>query len=620
MYDSLNNLKRSLRKTYKGILWKLGLWTLLAVAVEVVCVDLASLFFQIAALGTIGQQLVIRAAWLGFTPGAAVPGLALLKVGALLLGSLVLRQCLGQRRDRQTERIAAAIAKELRTRLFRESHRTSGMLITPETADQTVALVQEASLKYGQARAIEYRDTFETTARVVAGVALAALVRWDWALILAVGTALLWLLNHRRDEAQKLAQEKLGHEGAEMRRNFKEELRESYQARSIGSELGHGRPSDRWIHQWSAHDQAGTGLLQKIHQTENWGRLAIFGLVILAIAMRTAGQPIPPGGLIALMSLSAAALTILNLNLKRYVEIETGLSWMGPLFQALTNSVRIWDMSDAVVMQPCRSNVRLEGVPLGLGPEDPRSQQQLTAEIPARKVTAIVCPDLLQRRKLMRLMARWEDPLQGRVLVDGLDLRNCTIASTRMQVGTIRSDAYVNTGTILENITLSDPRGDLLSAIAAAKDVHAHRLIQRMPAGYQTRIDAERPAEDSIYARFLIALARGRWHDPSILLVEEPSPGMTRGMRELLRDAYRRLARERTIVIFTRHAASVLAADHVILIGPRRVVQGAPKTLIRTSPPFRRAMLQMGLGLKPKQASRPGKAAKTVGKQAGGQA
>lgn len=620
MYDSLNNLKRSLRKTYKGILWKLGLWTLLAVALEVFCVDLASLFFQIAALGSIGQRLVIDPQWLGLSLGAVAPGLTLLKVGALLLVGLVLRQWVGQRRDRQTERIAAAITRELRARLFRESHRTSGMLITPETADQTVALVQEAALKYGQARGIQYRDAFETSARVVAGVALAALVRWDWALILAVGTAMLWLLNQRRDAAQKLATDQLELDGTQIRSQFKEELRESYQARSIGSELGHGRPSDRWIHQWSAHDQHGTGLLQKIHQTENWGRLAIIGLVILAIALRTAGQPIAPGGIIALFCLASAGLTIVNLNLKRYVEIETGLSWMGPLFQALTSSVRIWDMSDAVVMQPCRANLRIEGVPLGLGPEDPRSQQQLTVDIPARKVTAIVCPDLLQRRKLMRLLARWEDPIQGRVLVDGLDLRNCTIASTRMQVGTIRSDAYVNTGSILENITLNDPRGNILSAINAAKDVHAHRLIQRMPEGYQTRIDAERPSDNSIYARFLIALARGRWHDPSILLVEEPSPGMTRGMRELLRDAYRRLARERTVVIFTRHAASVLAADHVILIGPRRVVQGAPKTLIRSSPPFRRAMLQMGLGLKPKQASRPGKAAKAVGKQAGGQA
>ena len=70
MYDSLNNLKRSLRKTYKGILWKLGLWTLLAVAIEVVCVDLASLFFQIAALGNIGQRLLIDPTWLGLTLGA----------------------------------------------------------------------------------------------------------------------------------------------------------------------------------------------------------------------------------------------------------------------------------------------------------------------------------------------------------------------------------------------------------------------------------------------------------------------------------------------------------------------------------------------------------------------
>ena len=205
----------------------------------------------------------------------------------------------------------------------------------------------------------------------------------------------------------------------------------------------------------------------------------------------------------------------------------------------------------------------------------------------------------------MRMIARWEDPQSGRVLVDGVDLRNCTIASTRLQIGTIRSDSYVNTGTILHNITLKDPRGDLLSAIEAAKEVHAHRMIQRLPNGYQTWIDLEKSGEETLYSRFLIALARGKWHDPSILLVEEPSPGMSRSMREFLRDSYRRLARDRTLVVFTRHSATVLAADYVILISPKKVVQGAPKNLLKTHAGFRRAMAQMGLGLKQKVRSRP---------------
>ena len=108
-----------------------------------------------------------------------------------------------------------------------------------------------------------------------------------------------------------------------------------------------------------------------------------------------------------------------------------------------------------------------------------------------------------------------------------------------------------------------------------------------------------------------MTLARGKWHDPSILLVEEPSPGMTRSMRELLRDSYRRLARDRTVLLFTRHAATVLAADYVILISSKKVVQGSPKNLIKSHAGFRRAMVQMGLGLKQKNHLKP-KSAGTV--------
>lgn len=600
MNDSIVNLKRGLRKTYKGILWKLGLWTLLAVAMEVVVVDLASLFFQVASLGSVSQRLALKPEWLGLPLGASVPALTLLKISLAVIMSLAIRLWLGQRRDRQTERIAGQVSKELRTRLFRESHRPSGMLITPESADGTVALVQEAALQYGRSLATQHRDLLETSARIVAGLAMAATVRWDWAIIITAGATLYWALDRQKVEAVAQAKEWLDAETLQTRRSFKEELREAYQGRSIGSEMGSGRPSDRWIARWAAFDQAANNALYSIYQAANWGRLAIASLLIFAIAFTAASKPVSPGGMIALLCLALAGFVILTHQSNRREEIDTGLNLIVPIHNALTSSVRIWDMTDSIVMQPCRTSVRIEGLPLGLSPEDPRSQMLLDADIPARKVTAIVCPDLNQRRKLMRLMARWEDPIAGRIMVDGTDIRACTIGSTRLQVGTLRSDAYVSTGTILQNITFNDPRGDLLSAIDAAKDVHAHRLIQRTTSGYQTVIDAEKQADESVYARFLIALARGRWHDPSILLVEEPSPGMTRGMRELLRDAYRRLSRERTVIIFTRHAASVLAADHVILIGPHRVIQGSPKTLMRSSGPFRRAMLQMGLGLKPK--------------------
>lgn len=605
MNDSLINLKRGLRKTYKGILWKLGLWTFLAVLAECVAVDLASSLFQISALGGVTQRLMANPVLLGTDSHSNPAGPMLLKLGGLIVFALAVRIWLGQRCQWQAERISSSIAKELRNRLFRESHRTSGMLIAPESAQTTQELIEQSSARYARAVADKIRCQFLNFARLLGGLVLIGLIRWDWAIVIGTGSGLFWFWNRQSLNAKSQAELETAPERDRQRKLFQEEMREAYQARAVGSDIGNGRPSIQWINNLSSLDQSVSSAFDSIRQTSNWGRLAILGLVIFLLGASTAAQSLSPGSTIALLCLASAGLLILNLTHNPRLEIQDGLNQILPIHHALSSSVRLWDLSDSVAMQPCRSKIQIESLPLGLGPEDPRSQILLSANIPARKVTAIVCPDILQRRKLMRMIARWEDPQSGRVLVDGVDLRNCTIASTRLQIGTIRSDSYVNTGTILHNITLKDPRGDLLSAIEAAKEVHAHRMIQRLPNGYQTWIDLEKSDEETLYSRFLIALARGKWHDPSILLVEEPSPGMSRSMREFLRDSYRRLARDRTLVIFTRHSATVLAADYVILISPKKVVQGSPKNLLKTHSGFRRAMAQMGLGLKQKVRSRP---------------
>lgn len=603
--DSLNNLIRGLRKTYKGTIWKLGLWTLIAVTAESVVVDLASEFFQLSAIGEVRQQILLAPRFLGVQSPVNTVGPLLLKIGSLAIFCLAFRVWVCQRRFRQTERISGSISKELRTRLFRESHRTSGTLITPESAQQTIQLIQNDSVHYGRLVASQLSDSMLAMARIFTGFCMIAMIRWDWALILASGSILIWAVNRQSQKSNLERANATAIESERLRKSFQEEIREAYQSRSIGSEIGNSRPSDLWISRWSDWDQSASASVFSIHQTGNWAKLLIISLMIFSISLRTASEPVSPESMMALLCLGCSGLVLFNLSRKQNQKSDDATATIESVYHALSSSVRLWDLSDAVAMQPCRSSVRIEDLPLGLGPEDPRSQILLSANVPARKVTAIVCPDVSQRRKLMRMIARWEDPSSGRVLVDGVDLRSCTNASTRLQIGTIRSDSYVNNGTILQNITLNDPRGDLLNAIEAAKEVHAHRMIQRMPEGYQTEIDLSKSPEESVYSRFLIALARGKWHDPSILLVEEPSPGMTRSMRELLRDSYRRLARDRTVLLFTRHAATVLAADYVILISSKKVVQGSPKNLIKSHAGFRRAMVQMGLGLKQKNRLKP---------------
>lgn len=606
--DSQTNLVRSLIRIAAGHRRMMALWLVLAVCAEVLLFDIASQYFQFGVLGEVPRPLAVSSRWLGLESGGSFPGATLFRVAIATVALLGLRTALIGLRDREADETAASIVSEIRSRLFREAHRTSGTLIAPEVAGRTSELIIRRASEYGRSFAESTLVRDRTIARLLAAFALAAWIRLDLAAILACGILLFRLLDHAVRRAWEGEQAAQVNEAERIRHTLREELREAYQGRAIGSEMGQDRPSDACLDRMTGRDDDFSRSFRSLDAARRWGQVAIVALTLLCLATRFASESPQPGDLLAFLALGtfAAMLTILERfsRLERSPKPEdTGASAITELNQALNSSARIWDKSAPRLMQPCRSQLTIDKIPLGLSPHQPDHLHTIDAIMPARRVTAIVCPDGAFRSKLMRLLARFEDPESGSIQVDGVDLREFSIASTRLQIGTIRPEAYVNDGPVIENIALNDPRANLTNVIDAAKAVHAHRMIQRLPLGYETFVDSDKPDGEQAYLRYLIALARAKWHDPSILIVEEPGAPMTRGMKELLRDAYRRLCQDRTVILFTRHATSVLAADQVILVGKRRVIAGEPAKLMATHKGFRRAMAEMGLGLKAKTRS-----------------
>lgn len=609
--DSQTNLIRSLSRSARRPIRRMVVWLVLATLAEVLLYDIVSQYFQFGVLGEVPRPLAASSRWLGLENGTLYAGAALYRVALAFVALLSLRALLIGLRDRYGDEAAAQVVYELRSRLFREAHRTSGTLIAPESAGQTSDLIERRSVDYGRSFADDALKRYLTLTRLVCAFALCVWIRLDVAVILACGIALFRLLDTAVRRAWAAESDAQALETNRIRHGLREELRESYQCRAIGSEMGQERPSTECLDRLTSLDDAFAHGYRSINAARRWGQIAIVALTLLCLATRFASDRPQPGDLIALLALGsfAAIPTILERFLRqdRSASLETpGTSAIAQLNSALTRSARIWDQSTPRLMQPCRSGLTIEKIPLGISPQDPENLKLLDAFVPARRVTAIVCPNAAFRSRLMRLLARFEDPDAGGILIDGIDLREFSIASTRLQIGTIRPEAYVNHGTVLENIALKSPRANFANVIDAAKSVHAHRMIQRLPLGYDTLVDPDKQLGELAYLQYLIALARAKWHDPSILIVEEPSAPMTRGMKELLRDAYRRLCQDRTVIIFTRHATSVLAADQVIVFGKSRVIAGEPARLMTTHKGFRRAMAEMGLGLKPEnRAARP---------------
>jgi ATP-binding cassette, subfamily B, bacterial len=216
-----------------------------------------------------------------------------------------------------------------------------------------------------------------------------------------------------------------------------------------------------------------------------------------------------------------------------------------------------------------------------------RLLEGVSAEIPAGSRIAIMGPDDDSKLALACLIPRLIDPRGGRILIDGHDLRDVTLDSVRAQVATVMQADLVFTDSVLVNIGLGDSMNTLPRVIEAAKVAHAHHFIQDLPHGYDTTIGPLghylKPDE-----QFRIALARAYLHDPSIVIVEEPSAPIDDDTRHFIDDTLSRLAVGRTLIVIPHRLATVRNCDHVIVVMNGRVEDaGSPVQLQSESKLYR---------------------------------
>jgi ATP-binding cassette, subfamily B, bacterial len=211
----------------------------------------------------------------------------------------------------------------------------------------------------------------------------------------------------------------------------------------------------------------------------------------------------------------------------------------------------------------------------------------VSVEIPAGSRTGIMGLEEDAKQALVCLIPRLIDPQSGRVLIDAHDLRDVTLESVRAQVALVLQADLVFTDSISVNIGMCDPLGDLPRIIEAAKVTHAHQFILDLPHGYDTIIGPLghylKPGE-----QLRIALARAYLHDPSIVIVEEPSLPLDEDTKHLIDDALARLALGRTLILLPHHLSTIRSCDQIILVHNGCVEEvGSPLQLQTESKLFR---------------------------------
>ncbi len=200
--------------------------------------------------------------------------------------------------------------------------------------------------------------------------------------------------------------------------------------------------------------------------------------------------------------------------------------------------------------------------------------------IPAGQTVAVVGSTGAGKSTLAKLLARFYDPSEGRVLLDGVDLRDLAVPDLRRGVVMVTQEAFLFSGTVAENIAIGRPDATREEMEQAAKEIGAHDFISALPDGYDTDV-RKRGGRISAGQRQLVAFARALLADPAVLILDEATSSLDIPGERAVQRAMATVLKGRTAVVIAHRLSTVEIADRVLVMEQGKIVEdGAPAELV----------------------------------------
>jgi ATP-binding cassette subfamily B protein len=242
------------------------------------------------------------------------------------------------------------------------------------------------------------------------------------------------------------------------------------------------------------------------------------------------------------------------------------------IFEIIDTPTEVEDSQDAVTLGEVAGQVHFEDVGFQYIEHGPMILDGIDFRADPGETIALIGPTGCGKSTLTNLIPRFYDPTQGRVLIDGHDIRTVTLESLRRHIGMVLQDPFLFGLTIAENIAYGQPDASPEEIIAAAEAARAHKFIMDLPQGYETAV-GERGVTLSGGQKQRIAIARALLYDPSILILDDSTSSVDTETEHLIQEALKTLMQGRTTFVIAQRLLTLKNADQILVMDGGRIVE-----------------------------------------------